>query len=519
MKEMKSLLFAGILLVNGFNLTANEPLSPFQKGFQSITEQALEAQVEFLSSDWFLGRETATAGAYMAADYIASQMKLFGVAPFSGNSEKGYFQTVHLIASSLEDASIAIRNSDNSNTITYQNKVDFSSAGVMNDLLLDGELFFGGYGIDYGTFNQTKGAKPGQILIRISGFPGMNDTTSGGYKLFGEMSPAQINALKSETARKAGFSAVLEYNPNTPWPVSMPHPNLVRNSSEAPLSKHTSGIYKRSVQLAPNDGMVAIPVFHISKDMLTALLTNTEDEAQRINNARWVGRMLTNRKATISTKTNRELIECRNVIGMIEGEIKDEFIIAGAHYDHLGEYDGYIWNGADDNATGTIGVVALAKAFAQAGVKPRRTILFAAWTAEERGLHGSTHFVNSFQNPERIKYYLNYDMIGRDPDPNNPTMNTAFIYTEANKELEEMTSDANESQNLDLNIRYAPVARPVQGSDQAPFARKEIPIMWYHTGGHDDYHGPFDHADKINYTKMTAIVKASFSVLWQLANE
>ncbi len=516
---MKSLLFTGIMLIKVFSMTANEPLSPFQKGIQSITEQALEAQVEFLSSDWFSGRETATAGAYMAADYIASQMKLFGIVPFSANAEEGYFQTVRLVTSSLEDASIAIRNSANSNTTTYQHHVDFRTAGVVNDLLLDGELFFGGYGIDYATFNQTKGAKPGQILVRITGFPGMSDTTSNGYKLFGEMSPAQINALKNETARKAGFSAVLEYNPNTPWPVSMPHPNLARNRSETPLTKHTSGMYKKAVQLAPNDGATPIPVFHISKDMLTTLLTNSDDETQRINNVRWNGRPLTNRKVTISTKTNRELIECRNVIGMIEGEIKDEFIVAGAHYDHLGEYDGYIWNGADDNATGTIGVVALAKAFAQAGVKPRRTILFAAWTAEERGLHGSTHFVNSFQNPERIKYYLNYDMIGRDPDPNNPTMNTAFIYTEANKELEEMTSDANESQNLDLNIRYAPVARPVQGSDQAPFARKDIPIMWYHTGGHDDYHGPFDHADKINYTKMTAIVKASFSVLWQLAND
>ncbi len=493
----------------------------FEKGLQTISEQSLKAQTEFLSSDWFAGRETATAGAYMAADYIASQFKQFGLSsyqPLSSAAFSGYLQPVKLIASEVVSSNITIIKAENNNVAkeTFNHLADFYLSAYSKDIELEAEVFFGSYGFNQPSFEYLKGATKGQILLRIEGFPGMADTASVGFREFGKMSEMQRQAAKNRQAREAGFIAILEYNPLNPSPVNMSHPNAYRTPAEKPLHKRSSGIYKKQVRLI-SESNDQIPVIAISEDIINALYPNWKD---LLNAPKPIKAQINkNTRVNIRVNTERKLIECQNVLAVIEGEIKDEIIVAGAHYDHLGEYDGYIWNGADDNASGTVGIIALARAFAESGIKPKKTIVFAAWTAEERGLHGSTHFVKTHPNPALIKYYLNYDMIGREADPENPNMNVSFIYTKWWQAAPELIQTANEQLNLGLNVRYFPSENPTGGSDQAPFAQKNIPIMWFYTGNHSDYHGPFDHADKINYKKMTSIVRASFSALWKLANE
>lgn len=208
-----------------------------------------------------------------------------------------------------------------------------------------------------------------------------------------------------------------------------------------------------------------------------------------------------------------KLYQVNNVLGMIEGKKKDEIIVIGAHYDHLGiknaiEGDS-IYNGADDNASGTVAVLQLAKAFAQKKKQPERTLVFAFWDGEEKGLWGSTHFVSQYPNLNKIKAYINFDMIGRNNDEQNPTQ-FVYFYTQKYPLFEKWMKQAIQKHQLPLSPNYRPWDKPIGGSDNTPFAKKEIPIIWFHTDAQPDMHKPSDEVEKINLEKATAIIQAAY---------
>lgn len=215
-------------------------------------------------------------------------------------------------------------------------------------------------------------------------------------------------------------------------------------------------------------------------------------------------------------------LSMNNILGKIEGKNPNEFVIIGAHYDHLGVdpmLDGdRIYNGADDNASGVSAVLQIAKAFMATGIQPERTVIFAFWDGEEKGLLGSKHFVQTFPRIKEVKGYLNFDMIGRNNNEANPTQ-VVYFYTEAHPVFGDWLKNDIKKYNLNLKPDYRPWDKPVGGSDNASFALLEIPIIWYHTDGHPDYHMPGDHTDKINWNKLVDITKASFLNMWNLANE
>lgn len=214
-------------------------------------------------------------------------------------------------------------------------------------------------------------------------------------------------------------------------------------------------------------------------------------------------------------------LEMKNVLGFIEGENKDEFVVIGAHFDHLGIDETLvgdkIYNGADDNASGVSAILQIAKAFIESGIKPKRSIIFAFWDGEELGLLGSEYFLLSFPNLSQIKAYLNFDMIGRNSDESNPQKVTYF-YNESHPAFGKWLKDDIQKYKLELAPDYTPWDKPISGSDNASFARRDIPIIWYHTGGNPDYHQPSDHSDKINWNKVVNITKAAYLNLWNLAN-
>ena len=194
----------------------------------------------------------------------------------------------------------------------------------------------------------------------------------------------------------------------------------------------------------------------------------------------------------------------------------------GAHYDHLG-YDPMldgdkIYNGADDNASGVSAVLQIARAFLATGEQPERTVIFAFWDGEEKGLLGSKYFAQVYPDIKKVKGYLNFDMIGRNMDESRPK-HVAFMYTEATPAFGEWLKKDVKQYNLQLEPDYRPWDNPVGGSDNATFARLQIPIMWYHTNGHPDYHMPGDEAYKINWEKVVEISKASFLGAWKMANQ
>lgn len=211
----------------------------------------------------------------------------------------------------------------------------------------------------------------------------------------------------------------------------------------------------------------------------------------------------------------------QNVFGFIEGENRSEFIVVGAHYDHLGvgiSVNGdSIYNGADDNASGVSAVLQIAKAIKESGQQPLRSILFAFWDGEELGLLGSEHFMLNSSIATQIKGYINFDMIGRNNDDAKPEQ-VVYFYTAANPQFGDWLKNDIVTYSFNLKPDYKSWDNPISGSDNASFAKRNIPIIWYHTDGHADYHKPSDHTSKINWEKLVYITKAAYLNVWNLAN-
>ena len=212
----------------------------------------------------------------------------------------------------------------------------------------------------------------------------------------------------------------------------------------------------------------------------------------------------------------------RNVLGMIPGKNTKEYVIVGAHFDHLGidpALDGdQIYNGADDNASGVSAVLQIARAFLASGQQPERNVIVAFWDGEEKGLLGSKYFVQTCPFLSQIKGYLNFDMIGRNNKPQQPKQ-VVYFYTSAHPAFGDWLKEDIRKYGLQLEPDYRAWENPIGGSDNGSFAKVGIPIIWYHTDGHPDYHQPSDHADRLNWDKVVEITKASFLNMWKMANE
>jgi hypothetical protein len=232
-------------------------------------------------------------------------------------------------------------------------------------------------------------------------------------------------------------------------------------------------------------------------------------------------------------------LSLQNVSGYIEGKRKDEYVVIGAHYDHLGVDDllvgDRVYNGADDNAASVAALLQIAEAFVASGGKPSRSIIFAFWDGEEVNYLGSEYFVENFDNISAIKANINLDMISRDglmpilyPEfeiPEATAENTAvgnqfhLLCTEelvqAGKRLQE------EIRRIEPGIEPKPsvIAHRSRGSDYLAFSLRGIPVLWFFTGLHPDYHTPDDETDRVDWDKLTGITKAAYLSLKQLANE
>ena len=215
-------------------------------------------------------------------------------------------------------------------------------------------------------------------------------------------------------------------------------------------------------------------------------------------------------------------LSMRNVLGMIPGKNTKEYVIVGAHFDHLGidpALNGdQIYNGADDNASGVSAVLQIARAFLASGQQPERNVIFAFWDGEEKGLLGSKYFVQTCPFLSQIKGYLNFDMIGRNNKPQQPKQ-VVYFYTAAHPVFGDWLKEDIRKYSLQLEPDYRAWENPIGGSDNGSFAKVGIPIIWYHTDGHPDYHQPSDHADRLNWDKIVEITKASFLNMWKMANE
>ncbi|WP_313805953.1 M28 family metallopeptidase [Flavobacterium sp.] len=224
-----------------------------------------------------------------------------------------------------------------------------------------------------------------------------------------------------------------------------------------------------------------------------------------------------------------KLNDSENIWAYIEGSEKpEEVLVISAHYDHVGMKNGEIYNGADDDGSGTVGVMEIAKAFMKAkkdGHGPKRSILFLHVTGEEHGLHGSRYYSDNPLFPiKNTIANINIDMIGR-RDNLNPNDNN-YIYVigsdRLSSELHTLNEEANKKYvNLRLDYKYNDRNDPEQiyyRSDHYNFAKKGIPAIFFFNGIHDDYHKPTDEVDKIEFDALTKRAKLAFALAWELAN-
>lgn len=246
--------------------------------------------------------------------------------------------------------------------------------------------------------------------------------------------------------------------------------------------------------------------------------------------------------AEVTTSVDRKTIPDRNVVALIEGsdpKLREEIVIVCAHYDHDGANGENVLNGADDDGSGTVGVMEIAEAFALAaekGRRPRRSILFAAWNSEERGLFGAWAYTERPLRPlAQTVAVLNMDMIGRNEEvpeggsgrfrgldtqtaeSNSNAVNV--IGTTRSAGMKEAIERANRGTSLTLRLRYDNNASQLmRRSDHWPFLNRGVPAVWIHTGLHPDYHTPNDDADRINYPKMEKIARMVYQAAWDLAD-
>ncbi|RYZ47736.1 MAG: M28 family peptidase, partial [Sphingobacteriales bacterium] len=232
---------------------------------------------------------------------------------------------------------------------------------------------------------------------------------------------------------------------------------------------------------------------------------------------------------TIKAERKKEKFITENVLGYVEGtDLKDEVIVITAHYDHIGVQDGKVYNGADDDGSGTVAVLEMAQAFAeakQAGKGPRRSMLFMPVTGEEKGLLGSEYYTSHPVLPlESTVANLNIDMIGRTDEKYNDDRNYVYIIgsDRLSTDLHNINEEANNTHTqLKLDYTYNDPADPNQfyfRSDHYNFAKNNIPIIFYFNGVHEDYHQHTDEVEKILFDKIEKITHLVFYTAWDIAN-
>ncbi|MFQ5676821.1 MAG: M20/M25/M40 family metallo-hydrolase [bacterium] len=494
-------------------LTAKKKTSydfrPARSAMLSITEHESKRHVTILASDRFKGRGTGTHGGWLAAKYIAAEFARYGLR--AGGDQGKYYQRFQVIRPGLKKASLALIKTRES--ITFFLKSDFIPFSFTGESSLRAPIVFAGYGISAPEFHyddyEDIDAK-GKIVLVLRHEPQENDLQSifNGRKL----TRHALFEEKAMNAKRHGAVAMLlvtdpnndhgSMEPRGFWPSLYPQRNL-----------------QKRWQLQNQNTIGGFPAFWISGKTAEMILRETGRSLQNLQDS--IDRSLRPQTFTIpklvaevSVKLMQTKHRTQNVLGILEGsdpELRNEVIVIGAHYDHLGSRNGKIFNGADDNASGTAGMLEIAEAFSESPTKPKRSILFAAFSAEELGLLGSKFYVeHPSWSLKKTVAMINLDMIGR-----NAPNSVSVIGSNRSPELDEINIAANREIGLELLYNGE---RFFGRSDQANFARYRIPVIFYNTDDHRDYHRPSDTADKIDAHKLVKIARLAFLVGWEIAN-
>ena len=508
-----------------------------QKGNKSanqITASDMESYISFLASPLLKGRMNGEEGLEIAAQYIASQAKLLGLKPANG---KSYFQpyAVNKKIMNPDKTKVQIISAAN-DTLTIKDLMYQLVPTGPSDFVIEGEVVFAGYGIKsdkykYNDFDSLN--TEGKILLVMERAPMSED---GKKSLFEEPEwnsarsfQLKINALIQSKAKailfvpdpKSGFRSLGESSPGLAGYIS----------SKVSLKGD------KDENLNPFMAMMPKVIF-INRSVADALLKGSGRTLEELQKS--IDETLKPNSFTLSDKrmkiTEVSLKEeniLNNVAGYIEGSdpvLKNEVVVFSGHYDHIGGSGSKINRGADDDASGCAALLSMAEAFQSLKKKPLRSILFLWVSGEEIGLYGSKSYVDNPLFPiEKTVADLNMDMIGRVKEAADSTSetpmtgpNSVFVITDnQSKDLRTIADDIDKKSDLNFDYSLSGRDHPLQlfaRSDHYNFVQKDVPVLFFSTGIHSDYHTPGDVIEKIDFHKMELITRTMYEIGFAVAN-
>lgn len=464
------------------------------KSGKVVTEKELQSEIKYLSSQELGGRLTGSEGDSLAAEYIRSQLSSFGLKPLSGDGFQRYKVTSKLVAGNANKLII--------NEKSFTPGTDFTPFAFSSNSTLKNEVVFAGYGFsidgDSLKWNDYNGLDVnGKWVLILRGDPESEKTVSA-------FIPFSKDRDKALLAKDKGAAGVM----------------LVSGPVFDPQDKLES--------LNPNDFSVGIPVFQVKREVADLILEGkklkiTELE-KKLNESRRPFSVPSGIQADGTAEVTRELNTTRNVAMILPGEdetLKNEYIIIGAHFDHLGmggpgsgsrAVDTVaVHGGADDNASGVALMLEMAEKFASTPGSHKRSIVCVAFSGEEEGLLGSKYFA---ENPGidlvKVNAMINLDMVGRLNETSNLQVYGVGTSTGL-KDLVTSFTDTNAVKLVFSEEGYGP-------SDHSSFYGKNIPVLFFTTGAHLDYHTPQDTWDKVNYQGILKVEPVIFKTTENLAS-
>lgn len=493
---------------------------------EAITAEQLRQFLYFVASDEMEGRDTPSRGLDLTAKFIALMLDRWGFKPAGDNGT--FFQNIALRSDSIDAANTTLKIGDQNFALNE----DFFRMGG-NGAAANAPLVFGGNGWMVKSKNidalQGVDAKGKIIVLSASGFPNprtLTPTPQG-------VTRADLEGAKgtdwadpvTNAAQKGAVGIILLASPQTQAAWGQIKNFLSRGSMYPEKLREDSG----------NKAAENLPVMLVSQKVANAIFAGESAGAASPS------AFIINKTATAAAKTRAEMKSTQNVAAIWEGGdpvLKNEYVAIGAHYDHVGvnpnaRSEDKIWNGADDDGSGTVAVLAIAEVLAKAPKRPKRSILFVWHAGEEKGLWGSEYF-NKFPtvNIKNVVAQLNIDMIGRskkagDANPKNAELsgeNDVYVIGSEmmSSTLGAVTKQTNDSYlKLGYDYKYDDPTdknRFFFRSDHFNYAVNGIPIVFWFDGVHEDYHQPGDEPEKIDYQKMEKVARTIFLTMWEVAD-
>jgi len=543
-----ALVLTGVCVAAGGQAALTAVPAVERRGFDAIRESDLRTHLSYIASDKLAGRLSLRPGDDAAVEWIASEFDKAGLTPAVTTPEgkESFLQPVPLVEYRPDRAALRLTLTRGGTATVFQ--VPQVIGGYKDDVEITAPVVFAGYGItapELGYDDYQGLDVKGKVVLVFDHEPQEDDARS----IFNGTGNTRYatGRVKLLTAQAHGAVALLL--------VAEPNRKHVTNAERA--AKISIGGTVRTTPLpvqALNDNELHIPSLTVV-DAVAAKLLETAGASPSALQAgidadlKPRSRALPGTTVTIRMKNeSRVLGTSWNVAGLLEGsdpELAAETIILSAHHDHDGESpkagtepDLYgrqpmdIWHGADDNGSGTVGVVELAHAFAENGQRPKRSILFVVFASEERGLLGSYWMAEHPLRPlATTRAMINFDMIGRNEAPSPQTDGLIAIPADTTNRLnligalyspdyDRVVKEENEHVGLVLDDRFdhESALNVFFRSDQFPFVLKDIPAFWWFTGFHPDYHHTTDTADKINYVKMAKILRLAYLTAWHFGD-